>query len=229
MSGAHRIQKPPSQFRLTLLLVPVRLVWRSARAAGVTVGDWRSQAAAWLQTRWARLQDRWDRRDPFEVEPAAAVTSPDPIPVALPAPAEAAALDLEPEPLRLTPREALTAFHTVHPLLPGENLRWNLGADSVHGEVSSLDCNPAWQRKIVEDYADALETQWKEQDAGDGHTLLTATGVHAGVTVIVTAVQVADDTIPLRVYDQAVEDETLTDTLTTQAIPEKVLAEVLGQ
>jgi len=222
VSGRHAVVKP-RRFRLAVLLVPARVVWRAVRATGVTVGDWRRQAAAWLQTRWARLQDRWDRRDPFAVEAAPSETSPDPIPAALPTPVEAAVPEHEPELLRLTPREALAAFHTVHPLLPAENLRWNLGADSVHGEVSSLDCTPAQQRKAVEDYATALETQWKEQDAGDGHILLTATGVHAGVTVIVTAVLLVDDTIPLRVYREA------TSTQETQAIPERVLAEVLGK
>lgn len=222
MSGRHAVVKP-RRFRLELLLVPARVVWRAARACLVAP----AAGVRWLADQvvaWAEA--RFDSRDPFADEPLALVTSPDPLPAALPA---HAAPEPAPEPLHLTPREALASFHTVHPLLPAENLRWNLGADSAHGEVSSLDCSPAQQRKAVEDYADAFGTQWKERDAGDGHTLLTATGVHAGVTVIVTAVLLVDDTLPLRVYDEAAEDETLTDTLTTQAIPERVLAEVLGK
>lgn len=218
MSGRHAVVKP-RRFRLTLLLVPARFVWRAARAC--LVGP--AAGVRWLTGRvvaWAEA--RFDSRDPFADEPLTLVTSPDPIPAALPAPVEDAAPEFKPEPLRLTPREALASFHTVHPLLPAENLRWNLGADSVHGEVSSLDCSPAQQRKAVEDYADAFGTQWKERDAGDGHTLLTATGVHAGVTVIVTAVLLVDDTLPLRVYREA------TSTQETQAIPQEVLEQVMS-
>lgn len=224
MTGAHRIQKPPSRFRLTLLLVPARVVWRAARACLVAP----AAGVRWLADRvvaWAEA--RFDSRDPFADEPLTQVTSPDPIPAALPAPAEPTAP--EPEPLYLTPREAYTSLHTVHPLLPVHCIRWHFGGDNIHGEVNSLDCKPIEQRAAVNGYAAALQAQVRERDAGDGHTLLTATGVHAGVTVIVTAVLLVDDTLPLRVFEEAVEDETLDDTLTTQAIPERVLAEVLGQ
>lgn len=215
MSGAHRIQKPPSRFRLTLLLMPVRVVWRAARAAYTTVTDWRRQASA-------QLRDRWDRRDPFVVEPAASVTSPDPIPAALPAPVEPAAPEPEPEPLFLTPREAYHSLRTEHPYLPAEYIRWHFGADSIHGEVNALDCGPVQQRAVVNGYAYVLGTEVRERDAVNGHILLTATGVYAGVTVIVTAVQVADDTIPLRVYREA------TSTQETQAISQEVLEQVMS-
>jgi hypothetical protein len=228
VSGAHRIQKPPHRFRLAILLVPARVVWRAVRAAGATLADRRRRAAAWLQARRDRLQDRWDRRDPFAVEASALVTSPDPIPAALPAPAEPTP-EREPEPLYLTPREAFHALRAEHPYLPAENLRWHFGADNLHGEVNALDCGPVQQRAVVNGYAYILNTEVRERDAGDGHILLTATGVYAGVTVIVTAVLLVDDTIPLRVFEEAAEDETLTDTLTTQAISPKALAEVLGK
>jgi hypothetical protein len=225
VSGAHRIQKPPSRFRLGALLAHARVVWRAARAclAAPVAG------VRWLTDRvvaWAEA--RFDSRDPFTDEPLAQVTSPDPIPTALPAPAEPAP-EREPEPLYLTPREAFHALRTEHPYLPADCIRWHFGADNLHGEVNTLDCGPVQQRAVVNGYAYILGTEVRERDAGDGHILLTATGVYAGVTVIVTAVLLVDDTIPLRVFEEAAEDETLTDTLTTQAISPKALAEVLGK
>lgn len=217
MSGRHAVVKA-RRVRLTLLLVPARVVWRAARACFLAPVD----GVRWMAAKvvaWAEA--RFDSRDPFADEPLAQVTSPDPIPAALPAPAEPTAP--EPEPLCLTPREAFHALRTEHPYLPADCLRWHFGADNIHGEVSALDCGPVQQRAVVNGYAYVLGTEVRERDAGDGHILLTATGVYAGVTVIVTAVQVADDTIPLRVYREA------TSTQETQAIPERVLAEVLGQ
>lgn len=221
MSGAHRIQKPPSRVRLALLLVPVRLVWRAARACFVTpvVG------VKWLADRvvaWAEA--RFDGRDPFADEPLASVTSPDPIPAALPAPIEAPAR----RPLRLTPNDAAAALHAEHPHLPWQVLEWRLG-DDVHGQVRSLDCGPDRMRSVVSLYAEALGVAPREDKADEGRAVLTATGEYAGVLFIVSAVFIAEDTLPLRVYAEAAVDETLDDTLTTQAIPERVLAEVLGK
>jgi hypothetical protein len=223
VSGAHRIQKPRGR-----LVLAVRLPGRYALAAFANLRMHMAAARDWCSCHvddvldW--LDERFSRRtEDFWAEPPAtqtSVTSPDPIPAALPAPIEPAGP--EPEPLELTPREALTSFHTVHPLLPGESLRWNLGADSIHGEVNALDCNPLEQRNAVNNYAAALGVEVREQDAGDGHILLTATGSHAGVTVIVTAVLIVDDTIPLRVYREA------TSTQETQAIPQEVLEQVMS-
>lgn len=216
MSGRHAVVKP-RRVRLELLLVPARFVWRASRACFLAPVD----GVRWLTDRvvaWAEA--RFDSRDPFADEPLTQVTSPDPIPVALPAPAEPEAP--EPAPVYLTPREAYTSLHTVHPLLPGHCIRWHFGGDNIHGEVNSLDCNPLEQRAAVNGYADALQVKVREQDAGDGHTLLTATGVHAGVTVIVTAVLLVDDTLPLRVYREA------TSTQETQAIPQEVLEQVMS-
>jgi hypothetical protein len=216
VSGRHAVVKP-RRVRLTLLLVHARVVWRAARAAGATVGDWRRQAAA-------RLRDRWENRDLFADEPAASATSLDPIPAALPAPVEALAR----KPLRLTPNDAAATLHAEHPHLPWQVLEWRLG-DDVHGQVRSLDCGPDRMRAVVSLYAEALGVAPREDKADEGRVVLTATGEYAGVLFIVSAVFIAEDTIPLRVYAEAAVDETLDDTLTTQAIPEKVLAEVLGK
>jgi hypothetical protein len=216
VSGRHAVTKP-RRFRLTLLLVPARVVWRAARAVGTTMGDWRRQAAA-------RLRDRWENRDLFVDEPAASVTSPDPIPAALPVPVAAPAR----KPLRLNPNDAAAALHAEHPHLPWQVLEWRLG-DDVHGQVRSLDCGPDRMRAVVSLYAEALGVAPREDHADEGRILLTAAGEYAGVLFIVSAIFIAADTVPLRVFAETEEDETLTDTLTTQAIPERVLAEVLGK
>lgn len=211
MSGAHRIVR---QHTRPDLLKPARVVWGwcSLRAGN---------ALLWLG-------ERFDRRaEAFWDEPIHHEDPRDPIPV-LPAPVPVA----EPEsaPRHLTPREACASLHAEQPHLPGQLLRWHMGADVVHGEVIALECGPTQQRAIVHGYAHVLGVDAAERDAGDGHTVVTATGVHAGVTVIVSAVLLAENTVPLRVYDEAALDPTVSDdTLTTQAIPPKLLAEVLGQ
>lgn len=213
----------PSRFRLVVLLVPARVVWRAARAAGVTVADWWRQAAAWWEV-------RWNRRDPFVDEPPATSTStstsPDPIPASLAA--DTPAVPPVRKPLRLTPNDAAAALHAEHPHLPWQVLEWRLG-DDVHGRVRSLDCGPEQMQAVVELYATALGVAPRKDRADEGRVVLTATGEFAGVLFIVSAVFISANTVPLRVYDEAAGDKTLDDTLTTQAIPERVLAEVLGK
>ena len=219
MSGAHRIVKPPRAPRLVWLLVPVRLAVRYTEPA------WRPVAAGcrWLA---ARAEARFDNRDPFEPDTETSVTSPDSIP------AELAAAELAPapavKPLRLTPDEAAAALHTEHPHLPWQVLEWRINGD-IHGQVRSLDCTPDQMRSVINLYAEALNVDPREDQADEGRTVLTATGEYAGVLFIVSAVFISADVVPLRVYDEAAGDETLDDTLTTQLIPERVLAEVLGR
>lgn len=220
MSGRHAVVKP-HRFRLAVLLAPARVVWRAVRAclvAPVAGMYWvADQVVAWSEA-------RFESHDPFADEPLAQVASPDPIPAALPAPVEAPAR----KPLRLTPNDAAAALHAEHPHLQWQVLEWRLG-DDVHGQVRSLDCGPDRMRAVVSLYAEALGVAPREDKADEGRVVLTATGEFAGVLFIVSAVFIAEDMVPLRVFEAAAEDETLTDTLTTQAIPERVLAEVLGK
>lgn len=200
MSGAHRIQKPPPRFRLAVLLVPARVVWRAARAAGIQVADWRRQAAIWWEA-------RWDRRDPFADEPLASPAPAAPIPVAdEPEP--------EPAPLHLTPEEALRSLHTEHPHLPGEHITWRIAGGVVLGEVNPLDRSPVQQRADVLAYAVALNVGAATREVDD-HLVLACVGDYADATFVVQAKQIRDDdTIPLRVYRET------SSTLETQAIPD---------
>lgn len=230
MSGAHRIQKPRRR-----PVIVVRLPGRYALATLANLRMHMAAARAWCSCHiddvldW--LDERFTRRtEDFWAEPAASVTSTDPSPAALPAPVEPAperepALDHEP--VRLTPNDAAAALHAEHPHLPWQVLEWRLG-DDVHGQVRSLDCGPEQMQAVVELYATALGVASRRDQADEGRVVLTATGEYAGVLFIVSAVFIAEDTVPLRVYDEAAEDETLTDTLTTQAIPQSVLEQVMS-
>lgn len=218
MSGRHRVQRPARRVQVRLLLVPVRIGWRGVR------GAWTPVAEAWTRL-IERLRERFENTDPFAgVSFAASTTSPDPIP-ALPAPVE------EPQETaqeRLTAEQALRALHGQHPHLPGAHIRWHLFDGAVAGEVYALDATEAGQRNLVQQYADALAAEVTEHPDGP-HVTVATVGVFAGVTFTIAAVLLHDDTMPLRVFDEAAADPTVGDaTLSTQQIPESLLAEVVG-
>ncbi|TYK45215.1 hypothetical protein [Actinomadura decatromicini] len=218
MSGRHRVQRR-RRVRLTLVIVPSRLVWRSARAAWSPVGrSWRRLVE--------RAQARFERRDPFaEVRLAPQRTSPDPVPALAAAPVPPTAAPVE-QPS--TPEQAVRALHGQHPHLPGAKLHWRFGVNAVAGEVNALDADEAGQRDIVTAYAGVLAAPVDEVAEG-AHVTVSTTGAFASVAFTITAVLLLDDTMPLPVFEEAAADPTVgDDTLSTQAIPDKVLAEVVS-
>jgi hypothetical protein len=224
VSGAHRIQKPHGR-----LVLAVRLPGRYALAAFANLRMHMAAARDWFSRHiddvldW--LDERFTRRtEDFWAEPPASETSPDPIPAEASVVEHATALA---RPSHLTPNDAAAALHAEHPHLPWQVLEWRIG-DDVHGQVRSLDCAPNQMREVVELYAAALGAGLREDQADEGRTVLTATGEFAGVLFIVSAVFISADTVPLLVYEETAEDESLDDTLTTQVISPRVLAEVLG-
>lgn len=235
MSGAHRAVKRRNRALLTVtapVVVCVRWIrFRAGWLAGLLV-DTAGELRAKVEVRFSRLRekvaDRYARRfgDPWAEPPAAPLI---PVLAALPTPAPVTAPDPEPAPLHLTPTEALPTLHTEQPHLPAALLSWRFTDGTVLGEVNSLDCGPLQQRAVVNSYATALNVIPIERDTNDNHTVVAAAGVYAGVMIVVSAVLLTGDAVPLRVYAETAEDESLTDTLTTQAIPDRVLAEVLGR
>lgn len=216
MSGRHRAVNPQRRrFGLAVVRVPVRLLARWVRAGRDRV------------TRaWARLIERAKERfaDPdlfagVDLDPQA--TSPDPVPAPTPAMEEP-----EPAPLTLTPGQVLPVLHTHHSHLPAAHVRWHIYDGAVAGEVNALDADEDGQRQIVAQYAKALAVPVAEHVDG-AHVTVAAVGVFADVTVTVSAVLIHDDTMPLRVFEEAAADPTVgDDTLSTQSIPESALVGV---
>jgi hypothetical protein len=220
VSGAHRLQKSRTRPEL---LKPLRILWSKLAATWERFTLWGAEALCRLGERFDTRTDAfWAKPDVTDAEgsPEASPVFDDPTPEPEPA--------LALEPPRLTPNDAAAHLHAEHHPLPWQVLDWRINGD-VHGQVRSLDCGPDRMREVVELYADALGVTWREDQADEGRTVLTATGVYAGVLFIVSAVFISAGVVPLRVYDEATEDESLTDTLTTQVIPERVLAEVLSK
>lgn len=221
MSGRHRVQRPrPVR---TVLVLSVRWAWRTARACLVAP----AAGVIWLADKvvaWA--ESRFDERDPFaDVELAPRDTTPDPVPV-LAAPVE------EPdEPAiqgPLTPAEAHWALHQQHPDLPRDRVRWHFFDGAIGGEVDVLSVGEVGQRATVARYAEAFGAKVTERP-DDTHVVVGTVGEFANVTITVTAVILHDDTIPLRVFEEAAADPTIGDaTQTTQALSDEVLAEVVG-
>ena len=207
MSGRHRVQRT-RRVRVGLVLVPVRMVGRWARAA------WAAVAALCVRVT-ERARARFDDRDPFaDVTLAPQARTPDPIPLL-------AAPVVEPEEARqepLAPADALHALHDRHPELPGDHLNWRLYYGAVSGEVRSLDVDEEGQRQIVAQYATVFATEVSPHVDGL-HVSLVAHGEFANVRFTVVAVLIDDDTMPLPAYREAAS------TLDTQEISERALAE----
>lgn len=209
MSGRHRVQRPARRVRLALVMVPVRVVWRSLRPAWAPVVDM-----------WARLVERLGDRSedpPADMSFAPQVTSPDPVP----APVE------EQEPIQepLTPEQAFRALHDQNPHLPVGHVRWHFFDGAVVGEVYVLDASEAGQREIVGQYAGVLSADLSEHADGP-HLIVAVVGEFAKLTFTVAAVLIHDDRMPLPVFDEAAADPTIgDDTLRTQEISERALAE----
>lgn len=199
-------------------MVSARLIWRGVRpclVAPVAGAGWLlDKAVAWAEV-------RFDGGDPFVDVTLADEPAPAPQ-LALPAAA------VEPAPLSLPPDQALRALHGQYPDLPGSFVHWHICGDGVLGEVNALDADEAGQRRIVDMYAAVLAAPVTE-DTTDAHVTVSVVGVFASVAFTVAAVLLHDDTMPLPVFDAAAADPTVGDaTLTTQHIPERVLAEVVG-
>lgn len=215
MSGRHRVVKPRRRFGLAVVRVPVR-----ALARWVRVGR------AGVARSWARLveraKDRFDAEDPFagvHLDPQA--TSPDPVP----APVEEE--EPGPAPLPLTPQQVLPVLRTQHPHLPVAHVLWHVNDLGVSGEVNALEADADARRRIVELFADALAAPVEEAPDGDVLTVYAA-GEVGTVPVTVAAVLLAEEAVPLSVYAEAVQDPTLTDTQSTQRLPDDLVEEVLA-
>ena len=208
MSGRHRVQRT-RRVRVGLVLVPVRMVGRWARAA------WAAVAALCVRVT-ERARARFDDRDPFaDVTLAPQDTTPDPIPV-LAAPV----VEME-EPVQepLTPADAFEALHAHQANLPRAEIYWRFYDGAVTGEVDALAADENRQREIVARYATALGSEVSEHPDGV-HVSVVAHGDFAGVRFVVAAVLIVDDTMPLPAYREAAG------TLTTQEISEEVLTAV---
>lgn len=219
MSGRHAVQRFEDYQDFRPPLRPVLAAW-----------DWlvwhTLNGFMWVISRIAG-EDLWVRSaDGPAMEPAAPMPAPAPVPAALSV--DDSAPTLASTPVRLAPKDAAAHLNAENHPLPWEVLEWRIG-DDVHGQVRSLDCGPDRMRAVVSLYAEALGVAPREDKADEGRVVLTAAGEYAGVLFIISAVFIAEDTIPLRVFAEAAEDESLTDTLTTQAIPDRVLEEVLGK
>lgn len=216
MSGRHRVQRHrPARMAL---VVSAWLIWRSLRPACKPVGE------AWSRL-VETLKQRFKNTDPFAgVAFAASTTSPDPV-AALPAPVED---EQETELGPLTPEQAFRAIHDRNPHLPASHVRWHFFDGAVAGEVYALDASEDGQREIVKQYAGVFSAAMSEHADGP-HLIVAVVGEFANVAFTVAAVLLHDDTMPLPVFDEAAADPTVgDDTLTTQHIPERVLAEVVG-
>lgn len=207
MSGRHRVQRTRRRVRVSLVLVPVRLVYRWTRAA------WAPVAGGWSQlVEWAKA--RFERRDEFADVTLASPqkTAPDPIPVL------AAPVVEEPAQEPLAPADALHVLHDQHPNLPGMEVHWRIYDGAVTGEVDTLVADETRQREIVAQYAKVFASEVSEHPDGV-HVSVVAHSDFAGVRFVVAAVLIDDDTMPLPAYREAAG------TLTTQEISEEVLVE----
>lgn len=219
MSGRHAVVKPRTR---PDLLKPLRTLWTK-----LADGWWRLAIGA--GDAFTRLGERFDTRtDAFWATSTTAPPASDAAEPAAPAVEAVQEPAPEPEPLHLTPERALRALHEQRRDLPGHLLQWRTTDTTVHGAVSSLDCNPDEQREVVEFYAGVLLSGITEHATEDGHVTVSTTASFAGATIVVSAVLLNGDTIPLRVYEEAAGDETLDDTLTTQLIPPSVLEQVMS-
>lgn len=228
MSGRHaRPRRQPGRWVLRFVRVSLR---RLRPVGAVVAGGW-AQLAEVVTKRWkARFgDDVWDSTD--SGCPACGGTGAcngGPCPLLnddLPAPVE------EPQKTAqgsLTAEQALRVLHGQHPHLPGAHVRWHLFDGAVAGEVHALDADEEGQREIVGQYAAVLAAEMSEHPDGS-HVIVAVVGAFADVAFTVAAVLIHDDTMPLPVFDEAAADPTVGDaTLTTQHIPERVLAEVVG-
>lgn len=222
MSGRHAVQR---HHTVPWLLKSARVSWRPlVLGCRMAARGWR-----WAVRRWdnltAGIRDRFAAdemwADAFEEEcPAVEVTSPDPIPLPdtpEPAPAEA-----------LAPQGALRRLHDEHPDLPGARLRWRFTNTEVHGEVYALDGTETEHRAIVETYASVLQVPVRERPSEHvtGEIVVAAVGVFAGVPVRVETTLCPS--VPMRTFEEASQDPTLTSALTTQGISLAALREVVS-
>lgn len=210
MSGQHR-KRAPRRVRVSLVLVPVRLVWRGTRTAWTPVADAWARLVAWAQA-------RFDRRDEFADVALASPqdTAPDPVPV-LAAPIEEPEEPAVLEPL--APGDALHVLHEQHPHLPGMEVHWRIYDGAVTGEVDALAADETRQREIVAQYADVFASEVNERP-DRARLSVFAAGDFANVRFVIAAILIHDDTMPLPAYREAVG------TLETQEISDEVLTAV---
>lgn len=124
-------------------------------------------------------------------------------------------------PSTLTADQALSLLHAQHCDLPRSRVHWRCLDDGVFGEVYVLEGAEIEHRAIICMYAGALGVEMVErvrEPAEDGYSVVYAAGPYGGVQFVVEAVVAPDISVPMRIFEEASGDPSLSDP-PTQAIP----------